>query len=369
MKLCIIYNFAPHYRQSIFKLIDQTFDCVWYFGKTNQDIKKMDYSIFKGPITEVETMRFAHLTFQKKVLRLLRKYDIFLMLGDSRSISTWLFILFSRFYVRKKVYLWSHGIYGKESKFEMFFKKIIFKMVDGIFLYNNYAREIMVKNGFKADKLFVIHNSLDYDRQLKIRSQIKPSTIFKDHFGNKNPNIIFIGRLTKVKKLDMLLSAVKLLKEENHLYNVTFVGDGVERKYLESLANDLGLKNSVWFYGACYDERENAELIYNADLCVAPGNVGLTAIHTMVFGTPVITHNVFKLQMPEFESIIPFKTGDFFEYGNINSLAVKIKEWFEIYGICRENVRKECNKEIDNFWTPKFQINVLKNNIDMHEKN
>lgn len=38
---------------------------------------------------------------------------------------------------------------------------------------------------------------------------------------------------------------------------------------------------NVWFYGSCYDEQTNAELIYNADMCVAPGNVGLTAIHAM----------------------------------------------------------------------------------------
>lgn len=68
---------------------------------------------------------------------------------------------------------------------------------------------------------------------------------------------------------------------------------------------------NVWFYGSCYDEQTNAELIYNADMCVAPGNVGLTAIHAMTFGCPVITHSDFKWQMPEFEAIHPGKTGDF----------------------------------------------------------
>lgn len=367
MKLCIIYNFAAHYRQSVFELIDQAFDCVWYFGKSNQDIKKMDYSVFKSPIFEVETIHFANLTYQKKVIRLLRKYDIFLMLGDSRSVSTWLFLLFSQFNVHKKVYLWSHGIYGKESKIEILLKKIIFKLADGIFLYNNYARDLMIKKGFKTDKLFVIHNSLDYKKQLQIRNLIKPSVIYKKHFGNKNPNIIFIGRLTQVKKLDLLLEAVKLLKYKGYIFNVIFVGDGTEREFLELRASKLGLNKFVWFYGACYDEQENAELIYNADLCVAPGNVGLTAMHAMVFGTPVITHNNFKQQMPEFESIIPFKTGDFFEYDNVSSLADKIKTWFEVYGIYRNSVREECYKEIDNFWTPEFQIKVLRKNINLYE--
>lgn len=55
----------------------------------------------------------------------------------------------------------------------------------------------------------------------------------------------------------------------------------------------------------------NAELIYNADLCVAPGNIGLTAMHAMMFGCPCISHNDFSWQMPEFEAIVPYKTGNF----------------------------------------------------------
>ena len=60
--------------------------------------------------------------------------------------------------------------------------------------------------------------------------------------------------------------------------------------------------------GECYSEETNAKLIYNADLCVAPGNIGLTAIHVMMFGCPAITHNDFKWQMPEFEAIKSMET-------------------------------------------------------------
>ena len=56
---------------------------------------------------------------------------------------------------------------------------------------------------------------------------------------------------------------------------------------------NLNLQDQIWFYGACYDESKLGELIFNADLCVSPGNVGLTAVHSMGYGTPVITHNNF----------------------------------------------------------------------------
>ncbi len=365
MKLCVIYNFGAHYRQSIFKLMDDTFDCVWYFGKSNQDIKKMDYSIFNGKITEVETKRIGGFTFQCGILGLLKKHNTFLMLGDSRSLSTWLFLIFAKLFPRKKVYLWTHGFYGKESKLEAFIKKNIFNLADGIFSYSNYAKDLMIKKGFDEKKVYVIHNSLNYETQLNIRNNIVASDIFQKHFQNNNPNIIFIGRLTKVKRLDMLLDAIDMLKERGKFYNVTFVGDGVERNILEQQVNKLRLEQNVWFYGACYDEYQNAELIYNADLCVAPGNVGLTAMHTMVFGTPVLTHDDFKWQMPEFEAIIPNKTGTFFKNGDTSDLAGKIEGWFKVYAGSREIVRNACYNEIDTYWTPQFQLEILKKGMDI----
>ena len=123
------------------------------------------------------------------------------------------------------------------------------------------------------------------------------------------------------------------------------------------------LEQQVWFYGPCYDEVELSSLIYNADLCVAPGNIGLTAMHSMVFGTPCITHNDFKWQMPEFEAIKLYKTGCFFNRDDVEDLAERIDEWFRVNGKDRNMVRKSCMEEIDDEWNPYFQIEVLKKNL------
>jgi glycosyltransferase involved in cell wall biosynthesis len=48
------------------------------------------------------------------------------------------------------------------------------------------------------------------------------------------------------------------------------------------------LDDFIVFYGESYNERELAPLIALADVCVSPGNVGLTAIHALTYGTPVI---------------------------------------------------------------------------------
>ncbi|MBR5920589.1 MAG: glycosyltransferase family 4 protein [Bacteroidales bacterium] len=367
MKLCVIYNFAAHYRAPVFVEIDQSFDCDWYFGKSNDDIKKMDYSLLRGCVTELDNKRLLGGNWQKGVLRLLRRkeYGTYLVFAQTKDFSTWVLGLTARlFHPKKKVFFWSHGLYGKETFMERIIKKTLFKLPNcGTFLYGSYARGLMIKEGLDPNKLFVIHNSLAYDEQVAIRKQLTVKPIYQEHFNNNYPNLFFVGRLTSVKKLDMILKAMKRLENKGQYYNLTFVGSGEKRKDLESLTGELKLEKRVWFFGPCYDENVLGELIYNADLCVSPGNVGLTAMHTMVFGTPVLTHDDFPHQMPEFEAIQEGKTGAFFKYAEVDDLVDKISGWFFKMGNRREDVRVACMNEIDVNWTPQFQIEVLKKHL------
>ena len=360
MKICLLSITASHYRSRIYAEMDRQMDCDFIFGKDNTTVKRMDTSILKNSI-DLPNKRIGGTRWytQPGVLGKVKNYDVIINDLGIYCISSWIFTLLSKF-KKQKVYIWDHGYYGKESMIRTWIKRIYFGLADGSFIYGDYAIRLMKEKGFNGKKLYPIHNSLDYQSQLELRSKIQKSDIFKKHFGNNAPVLLFIGRLNPVKQLDMILEAVNILKEKNLSYNIVFVGDGPEREKLESKANELKLRNKIWFYGACYDEKKNAELIYNADLCVAPGNIGLTAMHSLVFGTPALTHNDFKWQMPEFEAIKEYHTGLFFERNNINSLADKIEEWFRLNGLDRERIRNLCYKEIDENWTPEYQINVLK---------
>lgn len=367
MKLCLIYNFAQHYRSRIFQLIDQEYECYYVFGDQYLNVKKMDYSLLHGKVVEVPTKKLpGNWLYRPGVIKLLKEdFDNYLMLGESRVLSTWLFCIIARlFYPNKKVYFWTHGWYGKEISIERFLKKIFFRLPKGgIFLYGNYARNLMIKEGFNPEKLFVLHNSLAYEEQVSFRNSLTRNTIYKDFFGNENPNLIFIGRLTTIKRLDMILMAMSILRDKGEHYNMTFIGGGEQLDHLRALARQLSLEQNVWFYGPCYEEKELSDLIYNADLCVSPGNVGLTAMHTMVYGTPVLTHNDFSHQMPEFEAIREGETGLFFNANDVLSLADSISSWFVLKNGKRDEVRTACMKEIDENWTPLFQMKVLHNNL------
>jgi len=152
------------------------------------------------------------------------------------------------------------------------------------------------------------------------------------------------------------------LKSQSFHINLTIIGDGPLKDKLEIQALQIGLEN-IWLYGSCYDETELSNLIYNADLMVSPGNVGLNAIHAMGYGTPVLTHNNLTQQMPEFEAIQDGITGIFFEYEDIESLVETIKRWFAI-SLDRNLVRQNCFGIIDSKYNPHIQLETLMNIIN-----
>lgn len=361
-KICFFNRSSIHYRKNIWMLMDRELPCDFYFGDSRPGkIEELDTSLLPNFKGKFHNLTFGPFYWQSGALKLLKSdYTDIITPGDIHCISTWLFLLLSKF-TKKRIYFWTHGAYGDESFLRRWLTRIRYKFLAGAFLYGNYAKQYLAKYGIPENKLHVIYNSLDYDNQLPMRSILEPTDIYRSHFGNEDKNIVFIGRLTTVKKLDQILKAVTDLKKKGVNLNVTFVGDGSEKQKLEALSKELNLDN-VWFYGACYDEHKIAELLFNADVCVSPGNVGLTAMHAMSFGCPVISHNNFAMQMPEFEAIEEGKTGTFFKENDVDSLADAVNNWINTCND-REAVRQACYKVIDEKYNPHVQVKTIKNSI------
>lgn len=358
-KIVFFSRSSIHYRKNIYMLMDKELPCDFYFGDSRPGrIEPIPYSLFEHFKGEFHNVNIGPFYWQKGALALLKsEYTDIITPGEPYCLSTWFLIVFAKMF-KKNIYTWTHGAYGDENWLKRIVMKWKIRHLKGLFLYGNYAKDILLKWGIPESQLHVIYNSLAYDDQLPLRLSMKKDGFYEEHFKNSNKNIVFIGRLTQVKKLDQVLRALAILKKENIDYNITFIGDGAEKEKLVALSSDLGLTN-VWFYGACYDEKQICEFLYNADLCVSPGNVGLTAMHAMSFGLPVISHNNFPMQMPEFEAIIDGETGTFFKENDIQSLAEAIKRWDSI-AVDREKIRQACYKVIDEKYNPHKQVELLK---------
>jgi len=289
-----------------------------------------------------------------------KKYDALIMSGNMRCFSTWLTALTARL-MGKRVYFWSHGIYGKESPVLLLLKRIFFSIPNGNFFYGEKALERALNLGFDENKNHVIYNSLDYDTHKSKRNKLVFSNVYKNHFENDNAVLLFIGRLTPQKKLNQFLEAVKNIETDQQNINIVFIGDGTQKENLENQAGSLDL--NTWFYGECYSEDELSNLIYEADICISPGNVGLTVIHSLSYGTPVITHSDFAFQMPEAEAILPKINGDFFIRDSVSDLSKTIADWLSNDTLSRNQIRENCYRIIDDKYNPYFQANLIKDVI------
>lgn len=360
-KICIITNIAPHYREPVFSLIDREIGCDFYIGDhVEYSIKTFDYNKLKGYRKTVHNIFFKHFYWQRGTIRLLFKpYKYYILDGEPYCLSTWIILILSKI-LRKQTISWSHGFYGKEHGIKKTIKKVFYSLFNKLMLYNDYAINIMSGLGFKKEKMSCIANSMDSDRDKELRKNLKVTNIYSEHFHNNNPTVIYCGRIQKRKKLYELVDALSIIKSEGLIINAIFIGNDHENVGIDKYAYSKGLGCNIWMYGACYDDKKLSELFYNATVCVSPGNVGLTAIHSLSFGCPVITHNNFSYQMPEFEAIKPGITGDFFEQDNIKDLANKIKKWCSLSSNERNYIRLHAFSEIDSKWNIQYQLHILK---------
>ncbi|MDE6831518.1 MAG: glycosyltransferase family 1 protein [Muribaculaceae bacterium] len=364
MRLCCFLNYAPLYRRAIFARLDEAFDCRFYFGKRPegkgaQGIEKMDYDFFRHRPVEFRNVKRGPLLWRSKIIRLaLGRYDAYLLTWDT-CLSYPLFMLIARLR-GKRIYVWGHGLKHLKHRGAPLDRWML-RRVDGFFIYGRKGKERMVELGMEPDKIHVISNSLTGRIDRSDDSRLADPVI-SDHFGNHLPTLLFIGRLTAVKKLDMIFRAAAINRFHGLDYNILIIGDGPERPALERLSRELGLEERTWMYGACYDEQALNRLIYNCDFCCSPGNVGLTALHALGYGVPVITHDDFETQMPEYEAIIPGQTGALFERDNVEAMASAIEEWLRSHDTteARQQVRADCHRAINAEWNADSQIEVFK---------
>jgi glycosyltransferase involved in cell wall biosynthesis len=342
---------------------------------TDQDIQTIDNSLARIPIgkgglrwkiSKNIWMNHKKLLIQPQMIKetILGRYDVIIFLGSPYFISTWLALGFSRLF-GKRTLLWTHGII--RDNYKDWFKLLFYRLADGLLLYGNGAKKRLIEYGFNPEKMFVIYNSLNYDLQLKFRKTISKDAVLRNKSQlfkyPKYPVLIFIGRLTPIKEIDKLILACKKMHEKVIPVNLLIIGDGSERDKLVALVRNNNLSDFVTFYGESYNEEELSLLIALSDLCVSPGNVGLSAIHSLTYGTPVITHNNPKYQMPEYEAITEGVTGSLYQYGSLDSLTESIIKWIVDKRDFREEVRLACYEIIDRFYNPHFQKEAIREAI------
>ena len=181
------------------------------------------------------------------------------------------------------------------------FKKILYKLQTPMihFIINNATKIIVAneyeKNIFKeftdVSKIEIVRNGINLEMM-----KTKTSNFKKKHEITV-PYILFIGRFNKVKGIDILLQAIKILKNRSEVKNITFIIMGVDfgfQNQMMQMIDDLGIKEKIHIIKnpsrddviAAYKESEFLVLPSRWEL--SP----LTPLEGFAFKKPVISSNI-----------------------------------------------------------------------------
>lgn len=143
---------------------------------------------------------------------------------------------------------------------------------------------------------------------------------FEPRRGNK---IVFVGRVTGEKHIDVLLRAFAALDEDLDA-RLDIVGGGDLLKELQQLAVDLGIRDRVRFTGYVTDE-ELRTILTEATVFAIPSIAELQSIATMeamASGLPIVAANAMALPHLVHHGV----NGYLFEPGDAVDLAARLTE-------------------------------------------
>ena len=184
-----------------------------------------------------------------------------------------------------------HGIIPLEHKLEPSLGRIpqmsliyalrAFKLVDKIVVNSKYMKDLVIDwYNIKPEKIVVIPHGIDFEKFNKCRTRVALPG---------DPAILYVGKFSERKGLDILFQAVRELRWELPRLKLHLVGFG-EQELFRGLAKELGIEDLIVFHG--WVENHKLPAYYkSADLCVFPSkyeSFGFVFLEAMASGCPMI---------------------------------------------------------------------------------
>jgi glycosyltransferase involved in cell wall biosynthesis len=189
--------------------------------------------------------------------------------------------------------------------------------LDTVFVNSEEYRRSWIARGFAPEKLKILPRGLD----TKLFSPERRDPAFWKKFGESNGavRLLYVGRISKEKDLDVLAQAYRQLREEGLPIQLYLVGDG---PYVQALNSTL-LPDAV--FTGYLRGKELATAYASADLFVFPSTTdtfGNVVIEAQACGVPVIVSDTGGPK----ELVEPNVNGVVTKSHNVEDLARAIRE-------------------------------------------
>jgi glycosyltransferase involved in cell wall biosynthesis len=168
--------------------------------------------------------------------------------------------------------------------FEHCLGKLLTNQADAFTAVSPAVAEIYLHHGISEGKTYIVPAGIDYEYLCKVKNN-RTDRLF---LAKSLYNILYVGRLSPEKGVDILIKSARMLEFPLCLH---LVGDGPERTRLEQLSNEIGLSDKVVFHGQVPYDRV-IDFYQSAQLFVHPVRwpepLARTVLDAMAIGVPVI---------------------------------------------------------------------------------
>lgn len=250
-----------------------------------------------------------------------------------------------------KVYIYQHYYWSREDfsdnlkcRIRRLIDAVSFSRAHGIIAITNAVKSSLTENfDILENKINVIYNGIDVE---KFKTE--------PHRFDGTVHFCFVGRLTKVKGVQIMLQALHQISDSDR-WDYTVIGDGPELTYLKNRTNQMGLHDRVTFKGNCNhvsDEIGKYDVFVHS--CIWDEGFGIGVVEAMAAGKLCIATASGGLP----EIIEHGVDGILFEKGNVDELASILRDciehperWLEM----QNNAVKKAEKFSIEAYTSRFE--------------
>jgi glycosyltransferase involved in cell wall biosynthesis len=197
------------------------------------------------------------------------------------------------------------------------------KLFDYVLLYTEREREEYIRMGFPPERVSALNNGIDVASVNTAVAAWDPARLeaFRTkHALDGRTWVVFIGRLRARSGVELLPSLLRDLPES---VGLIIVGDGPLRPQAASEFTAMGLDDRVRWAGPIYENVDIAPWMMSSACMFYPGTVGLSLIHALAYGLPVVIHDDDAAHGPEIAAHQPGVNGATFRLADGAAGAAK----------------------------------------------
>ncbi|MDD5589871.1 MAG: glycosyltransferase family 4 protein [Candidatus Portnoybacteria bacterium] len=158
-------------------------------------------------------------------------------------------------------------------------RKKIMLAADAVIAVSEFMKNLAVKIGVASGKIKVVYNSIDF---------LPSPPAWHDP---QEPVLVFSGRLTPWKGVEMLVRILDKIKEKYPEIIFEILGGGSEKEKLQKLSRELGLEKNINFQGRVSEEESHRIFARSSVFVLNTNYEGLphSVLNAFRVGLPVIT--------------------------------------------------------------------------------